>query len=177
VLRSSVPTVLLLAVAPFAALAACSGDDGGGSGPDRAKVDDGLAALYAGDHPSEDDSAAGACFAEQLGDVSTQTLRDAGIVDDTGAVVADLPPLDEDLADIWVDAQLECTDFVEASTRAQEKVTKGAIDDRAYAACLAEALTDEQVHDALVATVSGSFDDPAVDRLAQAQDVCSDQAS
>ena len=175
-LRSPVPA-LLLVLAGLVGLAACSGDDDSGSDPDRATVDRGLAELYAGDHPTEDDTAAGTCFAEHLEDVSTDTLRDAGVVDASGAVVADLPQLDKDLANAWVDAQLACTDFVEASTRAQEKVTKGAIDDQAYAECLADALTDDQVRAALVATVSGSFDDPAVDRLARAQDTCAGQAS
>jgi hypothetical protein len=181
VLRPPVSAVLPVLTC-LVALAACSGDDSGSGGSDdadadRAAVDRGLAELYAGDHPTEDDTAAGTCFAEHLAEVSTDTLRDAGVVDESGAVVADLPQLDEDLATTWVDAQLACTDFVEASTRAQEKVTKGAIDDRAYAACLGDALSDDQVHEALVATVSGSFDDPAVDRLANAQDTCAAQAS
>ena len=40
------------------------------------------------------------------------------------------------MAGDWADAQLACADFVEASTRAQVKVTKGDLDGEAYAACL-----------------------------------------
>ena len=65
-------------------------------------------------------------------------------------MVAELPPLPPEVAGKWVDAQFACTDFVEESTRAQEKVTKGRLDSEAYAACLREALTDEQIRDGMV---------------------------
>ena len=157
-------------------LSSCGGDDAG-SEPDRTKVDEGLAALYAGDHPSEEDAAAGECFAHELSDVSADQLREAGVVDGSGEVVADLPPLDQELAETWVDAQLGCVDFVEASTRAQERITQGRIDAEAYARCLRGELSDDYLRRALVATVRSAFDDPAVNELAQAQDTCAAEAT
>ena len=158
-------------------LSSCTGDDSSGDDPDRAKINEGLAAIYAGDHASEEDTAAGECFADELSDVSEEQLRDAGIVDDSGEVVAELPPLDEALAQTWVAAQLDCADFVEASTRAQQRVTKGKIDAETYADCLRGELTEEQMRDALVATMQAEFGDPAVAALAEAQDTCSREAT
>lgn len=165
------PPVLAVALAATLLLSSCSGGDSSEE-PDRARVDEGLAALYAGDHPSEEDAAAGECFAHELSDVTVAQLRDAGVVDGSDRVVTDLPPLDQGLAETWVDAQLACVDFVEASTRAQQRITKGKIDAEAYADCLRDALTDDELHQALVATVRAAFDDPSVNRLAQAQDTC-----
>ena len=71
------------------------------------------------------------------------------------------------LAETWVDAQLDCGDFVEASTRAQQRVTKGKIDAEAYADCLRGELSEEQMRDALVATMQSEFGDPAVAALAR----------
>ena len=132
-----------------------------------------LAALWAGDTPSTRDTEAAACFADALAERTTLAdLRAAGLVDGNDAVVSTLPVLDEPSARAWVAAQLTCVDFVEESTRAQVAATKGAVDAPAYAACLGEALDDDAVTEALVATLSGGFDSPAVARLSQAQVDC-----
>jgi hypothetical protein len=165
------------ACAALVLLSSCTGDDSSGDEEGRARIDEGLAAIYAGDHPSDEDAAAGECFADELSDVTEDQLRDAGVVDGSGDVVADLPPLDADLAQTWVSAQLACADFVEASTRAQQRVTKGKIDAGKYAGCLRDELSEEQVRDALVATMRSEFGDPAVAALAAAQDTCSREAT
>jgi hypothetical protein len=165
------PTVAVV-LSGALALAACS-DDGSGDGPERRAIDEGLASLYAGDHAGAEDAAAGRCFADELSDVSADRLQEAGVLDGSGEVVSDLPPLDRELAETWVDAQLACADFVDASARAQQRATKGRIDAEAYAECLRDELSEEQVRDALVATMQADFDDPAVATLAAAQDACS----
>jgi hypothetical protein len=176
--RLPVPAVVAAIVVTTMVLVAsgCSGDDASGDEPDRAPIDAGLASIYAGDHAGEEDAAAGECFADELSDVSADRLREAGVLDDDFAVVSELPPLDPDLAEAWVDAQLACGDFVEASTRAQQRVTKGKIDAEAYAGCLREELSEAQVRAALVATMQSEFEDPAVATLAQAQDTCAAEA-
>lgn len=168
---------LAAACAALVLLSSCTGDETSGDDPDRARIDEGLAAIYAGDHASEEDSAAGECFADELSDVSEEQLRGAGIVDESGEVVADLPPLDPELAQTWVAAQLDCASFVEASTRAQQRVTKGKIEAEKYADCLRGELTEEQMRDALVATMQAEFGDPAVAALAEGQDTCSREAT
>lgn len=160
-------SVLLLTVLVLGS--GCSEDE---PEPDRTTVREGLADLFAGDHAGEPEQADGACFARELTDrVSDAELREAGVLDENGEVT-DVPALPADLAEDWVGAQLACVDFVEASTRAQERATKGKLDDAAYAACLTESLPDERLRAALVATLTGSFDDPAVTELGQAQDTC-----
>ena len=49
-------------------LSSCTGDDSSGDDPDRAKINEGLAAIYAGDHPGEEDTEDGECFADELSD-------------------------------------------------------------------------------------------------------------
>jgi hypothetical protein len=153
-------------------LAGCSGDD------ERPAVDtelrDGLAALYAGDHalPASGE-AEGRCFADALLDrASTDELREAGLVDSAGAVPDAVPELDPEFAGVFVDAQLACTDLVEASTEAQFVLSKGSLDRTAYAACLTDALDDDAQREALVAAVSGQWDDPALATLSDAQSRC-----
>ena len=164
-----------LGVAGLLAVTGCTGEDAAPAVtdpvPQTVRAD--LAELWAGDAPSRQDAEAGRCFADALAERTTLTdLRDAGLVDGSDAVVADLPVLDESVARDWVAAQLTCVDFVEESTRAQVAATKGALDAPAYAACLGEALDDEAVAAALVATLSGGFDSPAVERLSRAQVDC-----
>lgn len=164
-----------LVLAGLLVVAGCTGEDAAPPAadpvPQTVRAD--LAELWAGDAPSRQDAAAGRCFADALAERMTLAdLRDAGLVDGSDAVVADLPVLDETAARDWVTAQLTCVDFVEESTRAQVAATKGALDQPAYAACLGEALDDAAVSAALVATLSGGFDSPAVERLSRAQVDC-----
>jgi hypothetical protein len=165
----------------IALLLAIGGCRSGGSDPDRgvsptpdpATIRSGLASLFAGDHPGTRENTEGACFAEKLtGDVSPERLRAAGVLDASYDVVADLPPLPKDVAGEWADAQLACADFVEASTRAQVEVTKGDLDEEAYAACLRRRRTHDDIRAAVAASLSGDFDSPAVARLSSAQSAC-----
>ena len=81
---------------------------------------------------------------------------------DDGGAVEQLPPLPDDLAELAADATLACVDVVESSTRAVTSVRKGDLDPKAYADCLAEAVPPEEQREALVATMAGRYDDPAV---------------
>ncbi len=162
------------------ALGGCQSDgsdpDGGSGdrpGPDPAAIRSGLASLFAGDHPGAREIAEGTCFAEELTSaVSPEQLRSAGVLDASYDVVAEPPPLPEDVAGDWADAQLACADFVEASTRAQVKVTKGNLDGEAYAACLHRKLTDEEIRAAVAASLRGDFDADEVSDLSAAQSAC-----
>ena len=150
---------------------------GGGPTPDPAAIRPGLASLFAGDHPGSRENAEGRCFAEELtAAVSPEELRSAGVLDASYDVVADPPPLPADVAGDWADAQLACADFVEASTRAQVKVTKGDIDGEAYAACLRQRLTEEEIRAAIAASLSGDFDAAEVSALSAAQSACAKRA-
>jgi hypothetical protein len=165
-LRAAAVVILMLG------LGACSGDELPDQVPD-AQVRDGLAALFAGDHAGEDEAADARCFADELTDrVSIERLREAGVLDYRYRVPADVPPLPEDVAEDWVDAQLACVDFVEQSAQAQERLSKGKLDRTAYAACFREALTDDQLRAAVVATLMGEWDSPEVAALADAQETC-----
>ena len=173
-LRASifVPAALLAALV----MGGCSDDepaDEGDTGPDRTAVEEGLAALYAGDHATDQDTQSGACFAEELLDrAGVERLRDAGIITDAGEVSAELPAFDEETAGLWVDAQFACVDYVEESTRALSAQTKGRLDREAYAACLRDALTDEQIRAAVVATLTGDWEAEEVTALSDAQGGC-----
>ncbi len=152
--------------------------DSDADSPDRAQVETGLADLYAGDHATEQDAEAGACFAEELLDrAGVDRLHSAGIVTDEGEVVAELPAFDAETARLWVDAQFACVDYVEESTRALVDQTKGALDQEAYAACLREALTEDQLRAAVEATLTGAWEAPEVTALANAQADCQQRAS
>ncbi len=157
-------------------------DPGGGSGegpsPDPSAIRSGLASLFAGDHPGSRENAEGRCFAEQLtAAVSPEQLRSAGVLDASYDVVAEPPPLPEDVAGDWADAQLACANFVEASTRAQVKVTKGNLDGEAYASCLRQKLTDEEIRAAVTASLKGDFDAAEVGVLSSAQSACAKRAA
>ncbi|MCW2851155.1 MAG: hypothetical protein JWM84_819 [Nocardioides sp.] len=144
---------------------------------DEAGLRDGLVGLWVGDDAGPEDTATGECFADALLASSTpEGLRAAGILDDTGAVVAELPVLDEAGAALWVDAQLACTDFVTESTRAQVAATKGKVDRAAYEACLRGALTEDQQRDAAIASVMGDLSGHAVAALSRAQLTCVQRA-
>ena len=94
------------------------------------------------------------------------------MLDASYEVVEEPPPLPEDVAGDWADAQLACADFVKASTRAQVKVTKGDLDGETYAACLRQELTDDEIRSALAASLMGDFDAAAVSTLSTAQSSC-----
>jgi len=150
----------------------CSGDE-----PQPPKVDpeirDGLAHLYAGDDAVVAGAEEGDCFADELlARTSVEELRDAGLVDESGEVPSVMPQLEPDFAEVFVDAQLACTDLVEDSTEAQYTLSKGALDRTAYAACLTDALDEGQQRSALVAAVSGSWEDPALAAFSEAQARC-----
>ena len=153
-------------------LAGCGADD---EAPQvDAELRDGLAALYAGDHAfAAGGQAEGRCFADALlARASPDELRAAGLVDAAGAVPDVIPELDPAFAGVFVDAQLACTDLVEASTEAQFVLSKGSLDRTAYAACLTEELDDDVQRAALVAAVTGAWDDPALAALSDAQSRC-----
>ncbi|GCD90350.1 hypothetical protein [Nocardioides sp. LS1] len=148
-----------------------------GADPDRAAIHDGLATLFAGDHPTAADVADGDCFARELtARVTPAQLRAAGVLDESYAVVAELPVLDQRVGEAWVQAQFACVDYVEAAARAAVSVSHGAVDPGAYAACLRAALSEDELHDAVLATLTGSVDGPEVKALSSAQSSCTEQA-
>ncbi|WP_432478095.1 hypothetical protein [Nocardioides sp. GXQ0305] len=165
-----------------ALLTACSGGSSdepaeGSSGTtaayDEAEVRAGLAAAFAGSDPTPRETAAGECFAEELlASATPEQLQEGGLVADDGGAVQELPTLPEELAGLAADATLACIDVVEASTQAVTSVRKGDLDPRAYADCLLEAVPPKAQRDALVATMAGRYDDPAVTRLGNAQADC-----
>lgn len=177
--RSPVIRALVVSVLVLVGVAAgCDDDQAEGPRPDPQAIRSGLAALYAGDHATAADRRDGGCFAEQLVVRATpQELRDAGVLDDTWAVVTELPVLPEDLAGKWVDAQLACVDFVAESARAQAQVSHGTIDEEAYAACLRDLVPADRLRAALVETLTGAWDGADVTRLSEAQQTCADRAA
>lgn len=139
--------------------------------PDEVRA--GLAALYAGDHAQDADAEDGACFASELADrVSLAQLREAGLVTASDEVATVVPRLPEGLAATWVDAQFACVDFVEESARAQVAASKGAIDAEAYAACLRDEITEDQLKAAVTQALTGDLTGPDISRLSDAQLTC-----
>jgi hypothetical protein len=148
-----------------------------GPSPDPAEIRAALAALFAGDHPGTRETNEGECFAEKLtAAVSPQELRAAGVLDASYDVVTEPPPLPAAVAGEWADAQLTCSDFVDASTRAQVKVTHGDLDGTAYATCLRARMTPARIRAAVVSSLMGDFDDAAVADLSEAQTACAQHA-
>lgn len=159
------------------ALTACSAGDGEPPTPDptvhEAALAEGLAAMYAGDNAEPDDVAEGDCFAEELlATTMPAALREGGLLDASYDVVTEIPTLERDLAGVVADAQLACTDFVEDSTAAQVSITKGRLDPAAYADCLRTELDDDAIRASVVASLMGAWDDPALQRLSEAQQTC-----
>lgn len=155
----------------------CSGDGPeAGSGdpePDRAAIRAGLSGLFAGDHPTDRDTADGACFADELlGRVTPDRLRTAGVLDPSYEVASELPPLPEELARPWVEAQFACTDLVARTAAAQAGVSHGAVDAATYAACLRGALTDAELKAAVVDTLTGDWAGTDLARLTDAGADC-----
>jgi hypothetical protein len=175
--RALAAVVLLV---PVAALAGCSGDDGTGDASSDAAVTrarDGLAALFAGDHPEARQQAAARCFAEELTrTTSLDALQAAGVLDSSYDVEAEAPVLREDVAQAWADAQFACTDFVEESTRAQQAATKGRIEDAPYADCLRSQLTEAEMKAAVVDSLTGDWQGADLLRLGRAQSDCAQQS-
>ncbi len=168
----------VLVLIALAAFSGCSSAAEPPSDYDAKVVRDGLAALFAGDHPTQDATEVGTCFADAFTDATTpEELRAAGVLDEQFDVVAELPSLPPGLAAAWVEAQFACTDFVEESTRAQQKVTKGRIDAEAYAACLREALTDEQIREGTIDALTGDWRGAALAALGRAQTDCATEAT
>ena len=144
------------------------------SGGDPSAIRADLAALYAGDHAGEVEAASGDCFAHAFTELTTHDqLRDAGVLDASYAAVAEPPTLPPEVAEAWVEAQFGCSDFVEESTNAQVKISKGKIDAEKYAACLRQELTDDDLRAATTSSLTGEWDAPAVAALADAQGRCS----
>jgi len=161
-----------------ALLSGCSSGSGPAPDPtvDERALAAGLSAMYAGDNPDPDDVTEGDCFAEELLAASSpEELRAGGLVDDSYTVVTAIPRLEEDLAGTVADAQLACTDFIEDSTAAQVSITKGKLDTRVYAECLAAELDPDQIRASVVASLLGEWEDPALVRLSEAQTTCADQ--
>jgi hypothetical protein len=176
------PRTRVLVIAMVLAVTGCQSEDSDPAGrpgatPDPATIRSGLASLFAGDHPGSRENIEGKCFAEALtAMLSPNQLRKAGVLDASYDVVADPPPLPDELAGHWAMAQLACADFIEASTRAQIKVTHGALDSEAYAACLRRSLTDGEIRAGVTASLAGHFGAPEVAGLSRAQSTCAQRA-
>jgi len=140
---------------------------------DEDAVRQGLADAFAGTDPTKREVDAGECFADELvATASPEQLEEGGLVGKDGGGVEQLPPLPDELAGLAADATLACIDVVESSTRAVTSVRKGDLDPKEYAACLVEAVPRDAQREALVATLAGRYDDPAVTRLGSAQAGC-----
>ena len=143
---------------------------------DEAALAEGLAAMYAGDHPAAEDRREGACFAEELlGSTMPAALESGGLLGEDGRVVTEVPVLDAELAGPVADAQLACTDFVADATAAQVSISKGDLDRAAYTRCLRRALPPEDVRAGVVASLQGLWDDPALTAITDAQAACAQQ--
>lgn len=147
-----------------------------GSSYDEAALAEGLAAMYAGDHPDAEDRREGACFAEELlGSTTPEALQSGGLLDDEGRVAPEVPVLDAALAEPVADAQLACTDFVADATAAQVSISKGDLDRAAYERCLRSELPPADVRAGVVASLQGLWEDPALSAITDAQAACAKQ--
>lgn len=154
-------------------LAGCSAPADDPPRVDEAALHEGLAQLFIGDHAATDDPS-GTCFADELLAVATpDELREGGLLDEQYAVREDLPALeDAELARKVAQAQLACTDYFAAAADAQSSISKGERDGEEFAACLREAITDEQLEAAVAATLRARWQDPALEVLTDAQRAC-----
>jgi len=143
---------------------------------DEDAVRQGLVDAFAGTDPTQREVKVGRCFADELlGSATPEQLHEGGLVGQDGGGVEQLPPLPDELAGLAADATLACVDVVEASTLAMTSTRKGDLDPERYADCLVEAVPKDAQREALVATMAGDYDDPAVTRLGQAQAECAKQ--
>ena len=171
----------LIVATSLSGLAGCAGDaeaetvtPSATSPASPAEVRSALVDLYSGDHASGEDTTAAECFADDLLErVTPEGLRDGGVLDSSFAPRAEATALDRPVAEAWAAAQMACTDFVEQSTEAQEALTKGRLDDDAYAACLDGRLDEATIRDASISTLMARLDDPAVAEMSVAQSECS----
>ncbi|WP_372729907.1 hypothetical protein [Nocardioides sp.] len=152
--------------------------DTGGATASTTAIRAGLVELVVGARATRAERADARCFADALlARTTPDQLRSAGVLDASYDVVDELPILSRDDAGTWVDAQFSCADFVDQSARAQEQLSHGAIDRARYAQCLREALTTEQLRAAVVDTLSGAWDGPALARFSAAQADCQRRAA
>ena len=174
--------VTALLVALFASLTGCTDDaeqppaSATAEWPNDqlASVREDLAAKFAGDHPDVKDTEAGQCFARLFTIATTpDQLEDAGVLVD-GEVVEDLPPLPPDVAARWAESQFGCTDFIEESTSAMQKIAKGRLDEASYAYCLEQEITQDDMRAGVQAALEGRFDATEVADLSDAQSDCYD---
>jgi hypothetical protein len=167
----ALPAALLAAL--LLTLGACSDDPPAPENGDGDAIRADLSAVFAGDHPEARDTANGDCFAEALtAALSNEQLRDAGVLDSSYDVVSPIPPLPEEVAEAWADAQISCTDFYEESARGQTHITKGRIDPEAYAECLRAEVSEEQVRAAVVDALTADWHGPDLAALSRGQAAC-----
>jgi hypothetical protein len=76
-----------------------------------------------------------------------------------------------------VDAQFACVDFAEESARAQGQASHATVDEAAYADCLRELVSTDQLRAAVIDTLTGVWDSTAVARLSEAQQTCAAEAA
>lgn len=166
-----------MALACWPALVGCSGEPPSKAeapGPEADAVRAELVALFAGDHPGNDSTEAGECFADELlAEVTPTELREGGVLDEQLEAHREVTALDRPVAEAWTDAQLACTDFVAESTKAQDDLTNGKLDTSKYAACLEGRLDAETIRTATVAALMADWSDAALKDLSVAQSVCS----
>ena len=165
--------IVLIAATTLPGLAACAGEAEAEvvSAP---AVREALVDLYAGGRAAGDDPRDAECFADDLLErVTPEELRDGGVLDETFAPRAEKTALDRPVAEAWTEAQMACSDFVEQSTQAQEVLTKGRLDAKAYETCLDGRLDERTIREATTATLTARLDDPAVGKLSVAQSECS----
>lgn len=177
-LISARPLALLV---PAVLLVGCSGAADEPPPPDAsidvAAIQQGLVGLWVGDHATPADTATGTCFASALLDDATpDDLVDVGLLDASYDVVREVPKLSEKGAELWVDAQFACVDFVAESTRAQVAATKGEVDQGTYATCLRVALSEKELRDVAVASLMGDLGGDAVAAFSKAQLTCVQEA-
>ncbi|MCW2834465.1 MAG: hypothetical protein JWN68_2418 [Nocardioides sp.] len=167
----------LVALACWPALVGCSDAASSredASGPDVDPVRAELVALFAGDHPGDDSTEAGECFADGLLDkVTPDQLREGGVLDKEFDVNREVTALDRTVAEAWTYAQLACTDFVAESTKAQVDLTSGKLDTSKYVACLDRRLDQDIIRNATIAALMADWSDEALEDLSVAQSVCS----
>ncbi len=177
--RSGRRIALLVALLCWPGLAACSGaamseETAAPNDSNTNAVRGELISLFSGEHPGQDGSAAGECFADDLLErVTPQQLRAGGVLDTEYGVNREVTALERTVAEAWTDAQLACTDFVAESTKAQVALTSGKIDEASYAACLNKRLDDDTIRSATVARLMAEWSHPTVKKLVVAQSTCS----
>jgi len=167
----SVTAVLVLA------LAACGGDDDSSSDPsgssdlsseEQAFVDASLEG-YDAEEAGLAEADARCMSASLVQELGTEKLEDLGITPEEFASEAEFPEIDEDQAEAVVDRIEKCLDlralmlagFAEGGELTEDQET-----------CLSDAITDEIVHDLMVASVRGVEPDGVGDDFFQVISGC-----